>query len=277
MIDAHQHFWRVDRGDYFWMPEDPSSVLRRDYGPADLKPLLDRYGITGTVLVQAAPTEAETAFMLDIAAREPSVKAVVGWVDFERSDAPERIAELAGRDGLVGVRPMIQDLPDDDWMLRDDLAPAFQALIDHGLRFDALTFPRHLPRLLTLIDRWPDLKTVVDHCSKPQIRHREFQPWADHMRAVAEHPHIVCKLSGVVTETDGGWTVDDIRPYVEHVVTAFGAERVMWGSDWPVVNVAGGYERWREAAEAILAGLPASERAAIFGGTAARFYGFQTE
>lgn len=274
MIDAHQHYWQVSRGDYFWMPDDPDSPLTRDYGPSDLEPILKTYGITGTVLVQAAPTEAESEFMLSIADRTPSVKAVVGWVDFQRSDAPDRIAAFAEREKFVGFRPMIQDIPDDDWMLRADLAPAFKAVIAHGLRFDALTFPRHLPNLLTFIDRWPDLQIVVDHCSKPQIRHQEFQPWADHMRAVATNPAIVCKLSGVVTESNPDWTIDDIRPYVEHVVEVFGPDRVMWGSDWPVVNVAGGYERWRDAAETILAGLSEGEKSAIYGGTAARFYGF---
>ncbi len=274
MIDAHQHYWQVSRGDYFWMPDDPDSPLTHDYGPSDLEPILEKYGITGTVLVQAAPTEAESEFMLSIADRTPTVKAVVGWIDFQRSDAPDRVAAFAEREKFVGFRPMIQDIPDDNWMLRADLAPAFEALMAHRLRFDALTFPRHLPNLLTFIDRWPDLKIVVDHCSKPQIRYQEFQPWADHMRAVAANPAIVCKLSGVVTESNPDWTVDDVRPYVEHIVDVFGADRVMWGSDWPVVNVAGGYERWRDAAETILAGLSDAEKSAIYGGTATRFYGF---
>ena len=272
MIDAHQHFWRLDRGDYYWMPQDPDSALRQDYGPADLHPIAEKYGITGTVLVQAAPTEGETWFMLDIAKNEPLVKGVVGWTEFEAEDAPERIAAL-GREGkLVGFRPMIQDLPDDGWMLRDDLAPAFQAIIDNDLAFDALTFPRHLPNLLTFIARWPDMRIVVDHCSKPQIRDDEFQPWADLITAVAGHPGICCKLSGIVTEARPDWTVEKLRPYAEHVVSAFGPDRVMWGSDWPVVNLAGGYERWRDAAETIFSGLSGAEKDAIFGGTATRFY-----
>lgn len=272
-IDSHQHYWQVARGDYFWMPPEPDSVLRKDYGPEDLEPFLDRYGIAGTVLVQAAPTEAETDFMLSIAAREPTVRAVVGWVDFEADNAPERVAAMAKRDKLVGFRPMIQDIPDDDWMLRDDLAPAFQAAIDHDMTFDALTFPRHLKNLETLIDRWPALRIVVDHCSKPQVRDRAFDGWADDLRRIADVPHVVIKLSGVVTEANPDWSVDDIRPYVEHVVETFGASRVMWGSDWPVVNVAGGYDRWREAAETILEDLPDADLADIWGGTATRFYG----
>lgn len=272
LIDAHQHFWKIDRGDYFWMPDEPGHVLRRDYGPADITAYLDKYAIEGTVLVQAAPTEDETHFMLNIANSDSRVKAVVGWTDFEAPNAADRIAALGALPKLSGFRPMVQDLPDDHWILRDDLAPAFQAIVDHDLTFDALTFPRHLPQLMKFIDRWPEMRIVVDHCSKPQIRDEQFQPWADFMRAVAEAPHIVCKLSGIATEANADWTLDDIRPYAEHVIEVFGPERVMWGSDWPVVNVAGGYERWRDAADALTSGLQREDRSAIFGASATKFY-----
>jgi L-fuconolactonase len=270
-IDSHQHFWQIGRGDYHWMSPGLTKIYR-DFGPADLQPFLAHYGIAQTILVQAAQTVEETRFLLDIARKTPFVAGVVGWVDFVDAHAAQIIAWLAEDELLVGLRPMVQDMPDDDWLVGSRLAPAFHALVDHGLVFDALVFPRHLSRLLVVADRHPDLTIVIDHGAKPAIRERRLDPWQADMAALAGRGNIVCKLSGLVTEAGTGWTVDDLRPFVDHLLEVFGPGRLLWGSDWPVVNLAGGYESWREAAEILLAPLTPADRAAVLGGNAKRVY-----
>jgi L-fuconolactonase len=275
MIDAHQHFWNPARGDYGWMPKD-NAVLSRVYGPADLAPELARHGIGKTVLVQAAPSVAETEYMLGIADATPFVAGVVGWVDFERPAGRAELKRLAGHPAFKGVRPMIQDIPDDAWMLRDDVQWAYRAVIDEGLTFDALGFPRHLGHFLTLLKRYPEMRVVIDHCMKPQIRAHSaaaFRHWAEGMARLAGETAAFVKFSALVTEANPGWTVADLKPYVDHVVAVFGAERVMWGSDWPVCLLAASYDAWRAAAQKLVAQRSEAERAAIFGGTAALFYG----
>lgn len=271
MIDAHQHFWSPDRGDYRWMRPD-DEVLWRDHGPHDLLPHLHRHGIAATILVQAADTAAETRYLLDIAERTSFVAGVVGWADLAAPDAPQVIAALADERLLVGLRPMVQDIPDDEWLLRPELRPAVVAMVAHALCFDALVFPRHLSRLLVFLDRYPDLPVVLDHAGKPGIREAGFDPWRADIAAIAARPRTVCKLSGLVTEAADGWTVMDLRPYVEHLLSVFGPQRLMWGSDWPVVNLAGGYDAWRAATVDLLSGLSAADRAAVLGGNAARCY-----
>jgi L-fuconolactonase len=271
MIDAHQHFWQVERGDYGWLTPALGPIFR-DFMPEDLAPILARHGITGTILVQAAPTVAETRFMLDIARATPFVKGVVGWVDFEAADAVDTIAALAGDSLLVGLRPMVQDIADDDWLLRPAIATALDAMVAHHLVFDALVLPRHLPRLQELIARHPALAVVVDHGAKPLIRERIMEPWATDMAAIAAAPHVMCKLSGLVTEAAAEWQASDIAPYAAHILKAFGPHRVLFGSDWPVVNLAGGYDRWRREATGFIQHLGAVERGAILGDNARRLY-----
>ena len=270
-IDAHQHFWRLDRGDYGWLTPAAGS-LYRDFMPADIEPLLARHGIDATILVQAAPTVAETDFLLAVAARAPFVAGVVGWVDFAAADAVATIARLAGNPLLVGLRPMVQDIGDDEWLLRTDLAPGFAAMARHGLVFDALVLPRHLPRLLVLLDRHPDLRVVLDHGAKPQIREKKLDPWRADVAAVAARPQTSCKLSGLVTEAAVAWRTGDLRPAVEQLCAVFGAGRLLWGSDWPVVERARGYDAWRSASLELLAPLSAWDRKAVLGGNAASIY-----
>lgn len=270
-IDAHQHFWAPARGDYGWLTPD-LGPLYRDYGPDDLKPHLARHGIARTILVQAAPTLAETDYMLGIAAGEPAVSGVVGWVDFTQPDAPETVARLAANPLLVGLRPMVQDIADDDWLVGPELAPAFRALVHQKLVFDTLVLPRHLSRLIVVVDRHPDLPVVIDHGAKPFIREGRLDPWRADMAALAARPSVFCKLSGLVTEAAVDWNVESLRPYVNHLIAVFGPERLIWGSDWPVVNLAGGYDHWREASLQLLAELSEAERGAVLGGNAARIY-----
>ena len=270
-VDSHHHVWSLSRGDYGWLT--PDLPIHRDYTIDDLRPLLG--DITTTVLVQAAPTEAETAFMLDVARDSAGlVRGVVGWVDFARHDAPPRIAALAGEPLLKGLRPMLQDIAETDWILCDAVRPAIEAMVSVGLRFDALVQPRHLPVLTRLCALHPELQLVIDHCAKPEISSGGWQPWADDLAVVARETSALCKLSGLVTEAGRDWSVNNLRRYADHVILCFGTDRVMWGSDWPVVNLAGGYGRWREASEQLLASLSAGERDAILGGNALKFYDF---
>lgn len=271
-IDAHQHFWDIARGDYHWLTPELGPIYR-NFLPSDLAPNLEAHGISGTILVQAAPTLAETRFMLSLADNSPAVKGVVGWVDFESTDAPQIISDLAAHPALVGLRPMIQDIEDDDWMLRDNLTPAFEALIANDLTFDALTFPRHLENLSALLIRFPDMRVVIDHGSKPLIRDSLIDDWAASMKQLAADTNAFCKLSGLVTEAKPDWSVDDLRPYVDHLLSTFGPQRILWGSDWPVCLLASSYERWVEATEILLNGLTPDEKDAVLGLNALRAYG----
>jgi L-fuconolactonase len=270
-IDAHHHVWSLARGDYGWLTP-ALGPIHRDFSISDLAPHLAAADIEGTILVQAAPTEAETMFLLDIAAKAQVVRGVVGWTDFDAADGGERIDALAAHKLLVGLRPMVQDIPDDDWLLRPALAPLLAAMARSSLVFDALVLPRHLPRLLRVVDDYPELQFVLDHCAKPRLATGELAIWQGDIASLAERPNTVCKLSGLVTEAAPDWQIADLRQAVDHVVACFGPHRLLWGSDWPVVNLAGGYEKWLAAAETMLAGLSFDENAAIFGGNAARIY-----
>jgi L-fuconolactonase len=273
-IDAHQHFWRRDRGDYDWLTP-ALEPLWQDFLPDDLAPLLARHGIAGSVLVQAAPTAAETDYLLLLARTQSVIRGVVGWADLAAADAPARIAALAAQPRLVGLRPMLQDLPDDDAILDPALQPALAAMAAHGLALDALIRPRHLPRLLTLRDCHPDLKIVIDHAAKPDIAGGDLAGWARDLASVAADGRMHCKLSGLVTEAAADWQPADLKPVAETVLAAFGPDRVMWGSDWPVLNLAGRYDQWVAATDELLAGLDAAAEAAVRGGTAVRFYGLE--
>jgi L-fuconolactonase len=274
MIDAHQHFWSLTRDDYGWLSPD-DAVLYRDFGPEQLEPHIAEAGISRTVLVQAAPTLAETHYLLGIAAATDWVAGVVGWVNLEAAEVERDLDTFVSHPAFRGVRPMIQDMADDDWMLGDSLTRGLQALNQRQLTFDALVLPRHLPRLIRLLDRHPDLRVVVDHAAKPSIRTGDFDAWASDMNRLASQTSACCKLSGLATEAAENWTASDLRPYVVHLLQCFGPQRLMWGSDWPVVDLAGGFDRWRQASVELLEGLGDPDRAAILGENAARFYALE--
>jgi L-fuconolactonase len=270
-IDAHQHFWRLSRGDYGWLTPN-LDVLYRDFEPPDLLPLMQGAGVERSVVVQAAPSVAETRFLLGLADTTEWIGGVVGWIEMASGDAVETLEALATHRALRGVRPMIQDIPDPDWMLGDALTPAFEALERCGLVFDALVTPVHLPRLGSLLKRHPALTVVVDHGAKPDIAGGGTETWARDIARIAGDTAACCKLSGLVTEAASDWDDAALRPYVDHLLDCFGPERLLWGSDWPVVELAGGYAAWREASLRLLAGLSADQSAAILGGNAARIY-----
>lgn len=274
-VDAHHHVWAVSRGDYGWLQPTPSlAPIYRDFAITDLRPLLAAVGIDATILVQAAPTLAETRFLLDVARESGgTVRGVVGWADLSAADAVETLGALARDPLLKSVRPMLQDLADPEWIARSVVQPALAALPELGVRFDALIKPAHLRPLLRVMERHPDLEVVVDHCAKPDIAGQRWQPWADDISALARETSAHCKLSGLVTEAGTRWSVDTLRRYVDHMLDCFGPKRVLWGSDWPVVTLAASYEAWSSATDTLLAGMLPVDREAIRGDNARRFYG----
>jgi L-fuconolactonase len=274
-VDAHHHVWRLDRGDYGWLqPTRDLAPIYRDFDLTDLRPRLAEARVGSTVLVQAAPTVAETKFLLDVTrASDGLVQGVVGWADLAAPDALDSLSTLARDPLLKSVRPMLQDLADPGWIARAEVEPALAALPRLGLRFDALVKPPNLRALLQVIERHPELQIVIDHCAKPGIAAREWQPWADDLELIARNPSVHCKLSGLVTEAGAGWTTDRLRRYVDYVLECFGPGRVLWGSDWPVVTLAASYAEWSDATDALLHGLSSDEQQAIRGDNARQFYG----
>lgn len=268
-IDAHQHFWllRDRRGE--WPPPELAAI-HRDVLPADLEPLLRSCGVGGTVLVQTRQSGDDTRFMLDLAGRHSFILGVVGWVDLKAPDAPGEIARLAAHPALKGLRPMLQDLDDPDWIADPALDPAVAAMRAHGLRFDALVTPAHLPALTAFATRHPDLPIVIDHGAKPRIATGEFAGWRRAMAGLAALPALHCKLSGLLTEAGGRREPAALRPYVETLLELFGPRRLLWGSDWPVLLLAGEYGEWLAMCLDL---VPEGDHAAVFGGNAAAFYG----
>ncbi|MCA1442220.1 amidohydrolase family protein [Ensifer sp. IC4062] len=271
LIDAHQHYWTLGLGHNNWPGPDLAPIYR-DFGPEDLKPNLAAAGILRTVLVQAAPNVKETEFLLSLAEREDTVAAVVGWVNILAADAVSEIRRLKASPKLKGIRPMLQSILETAWILQPQAIATLQALPGLDMRFDALIQPRHLPIIAALADEVPDLAIVVDHCAKPFIAAGKLEPWQSDMAALARRPNVHVKLSGLVTEAGGGWSVERLRPYAAHILDVFGTDRVMFGSDWPVVLLDAEYGAWFAAAQELTAHLTPSERENVFSGTAARFY-----
>lgn len=274
-IDAHQHYWTLGLGHNDWPPPELAAI-HRDFTPDDLRPHLAAAGIARTVLVQAAPNLAETAFLLEVAEREETVAAVVGWVDVWSPKASLDLERLKRHPKFRGIRPMLQGIEDTFCVLQPEAIRTLEMLPELDLRFDALIQPRHLPVMSALADRLPDLPIVVDHGAKPLIAEGTLEPWCADMRALSRRPNVCVKLSGLVTEAGSGWTVERLRPYVLHLLDVFGPERMMFGSDWPVVDLDANYEKWWIAANELLRDLDERARAAVFGGCAARFYGIDS-
>lgn len=271
-IDAHHHLWQLSRGDYDWLTP-AAGVLYQDFSTADLEPLLKPAGIDASILVQAAPTEAETGFLLHTATVTPWIRGVIGWTDLSAKDAGHIIDQFAWHEYLVGMRPMLQDLSDPDWILRPAVEPALRAMAETGLVFDALvrTPQRHV--VPELARRHPDLKIVIDHAGKPAIAEGVDDTWRGFIEAAAAHPNIAIKLSGLLTEAPAGARADDLLPFVQILLDTFGPERIVWGSDWPVLLLNGSYDRWSAMTDALLSHISARDIAAIRGGNAARIYG----
>jgi len=270
-IDAHVHFWELARGDYDWMTPDLVDIYR-DFGPEHLRPYLTAADIDEIIVVQAAATVAETEFILRIAEDTDFVSGVVGWVDLASPEAPDTLARLSENPNLKGIRPMIQDIPDHDWMLQDTLTPGMQSIAQLGLSFDCLVRPLHLKNLCKLLNRHPDLQVIINHCAKPDMADESFDSWAKDMKRLAEQTSAFCKFSGLVTEVGADWKTNQLRRHTEHILQCFGPDRLIFGSDWPVVNLAGDYQAWINAANDLLSDLSVHERARIFGENAVLAY-----
>jgi L-fuconolactonase len=272
VVDAHFHCWRLDRDDYGWLTP-ALAPIHRDIAIADWQRESQPCGVQAGILVQAAPTEAETRFLLDQARGDDAVLGVVGWIDLLATDAPQRIAALASAEPkLRGLRPMVHDIADPDWIVQPRLAPALDVMSAHGLVFDALVRPLHLPRLLALSERHSTLRIVIDHGAKPDIASRQWEPWASDMQALAGRRNVVCKMSGLLTEAGPRPPRDAVRSWCDHLLRCFGPQRVLWGSDWPVLELAASYGHWWQDTQAVLEPLSVEDRQAVLGGNACRVY-----
>jgi L-fuconolactonase len=273
-IDAHHHLWRLARGDYGWLTP-AMGVLHQDFEPEMLRPQLLAGGVGATILVQAAPTQAETDFLLATAQAHPWIAGVVGWTDLAAPDAAARVTNLARRPGLVGLRPMLQDLEDRAWILDRAVAPGLEAMTRQGLVLDALVRDDQLGVVAQLAARHPRLNIVLDHAGKPIFDPAGLRAWEAGIRAVATAPNTSVKLSGLLTQAPPGADASVLRPVLSALLDAFGAERIVWGSDWPVLTLAGDYAAWLDITSSLLAPLGETQRAAIMGGNAARLYGLK--
>ena len=271
-VDAHQHFWHYSSEEYDWI-DDSMQVLRRDFLPADLAPLIAANGIDVSVAVQARQTEEETAWLLELADSSDIIAGVVGWTDLRAPGLGERLAEYASYPKLKGFRHVLQG-EDNAFMLHPDFVQGVTALYDYGLRYDILVFERQLAAVRTLVGELPPLPLVIDHIAKPDIRNASYADWAEHMTAIARHDNAWCKVSGMVTEADWhNWSQQTFERYLALVFDAFGDDRVMFGSDWPVCTVAADYARVADiVADFVARHCPAAE-ASVFGGAATAFYG----
>jgi L-fucono-1,5-lactonase len=271
-IDAHHHFWNYTPVEYGWIGED-MEVIRRSFLPADLKPEITRNGIDGVVSVQARQTVEETEWLLQLAHEHKFIRGVVGWVPLAHPNVATVLDRLAANKHLKAVRHVIQDEPDDRYILREDFNAGIGVLRDYGLAYDVLIFERHLPQAIEFVDRHPNQVFIVDHLAKPRVRDGADSPWREKMRELAKRAHVYCKLSGLVTEADPRrWTEEALRPYIDTVLEAFGPERVMFGSDWPVCLLASKYGQWVEIVSRAIANLSPHEQARVMGGTAVEAY-----
>lgn len=274
-LDAHQHFWNYDAKQYPWIT-DELERLRRDYRPEDLARELAAAGLDGSIAVQARQTAEESRWLLALADRHPVIRGVVGWVDLRAETVEESLAELSRHPRFVGVRHVVQDEPDDAFMLRPDFLRGIGKLKQFQLAYDLLLFPKHLPAAVKVVEQFPDQRFVLDHMAKPSIKTGTQSPWDEHMRELARHSNVWCKLSGLVTEASWGrWTQTDFRPYLDVVFAAFGEDRLMFGSDWPVCLLSAGYADVHGIVRNYLQSFPEGVRRKIFGENAARFYGIR--
>lgn len=272
-IDAHQHFWHYSAAAFPWIGANMQR-LARDYLPADLAPELQQSGIDGCIAVQARADAQENDFLLELAAANPFVRGVVGWTDLCAPDAADVVAALAQHPKLRGLRHLVQDEADDAFVLRADFQRGVASLAAHALVYDVLIHPRHLPAAVRFTAALPEVTFVLDHLAKPQIRAARREPWERDLRALAEQPHVACKLSGLVTEaTWHDWRNDDFRFYLDTALDAFGPQRLLFGSDWPVCLLgAADYRAVHDLVATWAQTLSASERNALFGDNAARIY-----
>lgn len=272
VIDSHQHFWQVGRFDYPWMTSD-LGVLYRDYVPRDLEPIIESNRVTKTVLVQASNSVGESHWLLNLADENSFIAGVVGWVDLMSSSVDAQLDELTAHPKFKGVRHLVESEPNDDWLIQPAVLSGFRQLSRYGLSYDLLVHTRHLKYVPQVVESAPDLAFVIDHLAKPPIAKKEIKQWSQALKPLASYPNVHCKVSGLVTEANWtSWQSDDLRPYVEYALELFGADRLMFGSDYPVCLLAASYDRVLDAFQEILEPLTESDRDKIFSNNAAKFY-----
>ena len=274
IIDAHHHFWDPSRGDYSWMPQD-NKILNRKYDLEDLAKDSRSIDLYKTVLVQAAATNAETEYMLNIAENSDLVSGVVGWVNFEDPNQLKQLKTFAKNPKFVGVRPMIQDITDENWVLNKDFDIFFKTIIDLDLSFDALGFPIHLDNFYIIASKYPSLRFVIDHLTKPKICNndqKEFDHWKNGMSKFSNLDNVYCKFSGMVTEACKNWTEDDLKLYTNEIFQIFTDKKILWGSDWPVCNLRTDYIGWFNTAQNLTNNLSLDQKQNIFYENAIKFY-----
>jgi L-fuconolactonase len=270
-VDAHQHFWQYTDEEFGWINE-PMAAIRRDFLPADLLPSLDEAGIAATVAVQARQSLAETEWLLELADAQSRIAGVVGWVPLVDPNVEQTLERLSANPKLRGVRHVLQG-ETDEYMAREDFHADIALLQQYSLTYDVLILERQLPAAVRFVDKHPNQPFVLDHIAKPLIAAHQLEPWRTQIRELARRSHVSCKLSGMVTEADfNRWTVEDLRPYAETALEAFGPERLLFGSDWPVCTVASSYVRWANVVRDLVSGLSPDEQEMIFGRNAVRFY-----
>jgi len=276
IIDAHQHFWDLSKSDVFnyeWLKSEDHAAIDRSFLPRDLKPLIDAAGVDRTVFVQTQHTPAENRWVLQLAEEHDWIAGVVGWVDLASPDCAEQVAEFKAHPKFCGVRHITQDEPEDDFIVRQDVIGGLRVLEEQGVPFDLLFYVKHLRHAQALGEMLPELPMVIDHLAKPHIREGIVDDWEANFRAAARHQNIYCKLSGMITEAHWqNWSPADLQPYVDIALDAFGPERLMFGSDWPVCELAGTYQQVFDALQECLSSLSEAERSRIFSGTAIEFY-----
>ena len=275
MIDAHQHFWQLSQPfRYGWLDAPALAPIKRNFLPEHLEPLLAKTPIRRSIFVQTQHDVAENRWVLELAERHPFIAGVVGWVDLASPACEAQLLEFKAHKKFVGVRHVTQDEPDDDFIVRADILRGLKVLEKHHVPFDLLFYVKHLCHVPALARHLPALPMVIDHLAKPNIKDLRTDDWLPHFRTAGAFPNVYCKLSGMITEADWRhWTAADLKPYVQTALEVFGPQRCMFGSDWPVCELAGSYPQVYEALSDALGPISADERQQIFGGTAARFYG----
>lgn len=272
VVDAHQHFWDIDRFDYWWLTPE-RKVLRRNYLPDDLNPLLDETGVNDTVAVQAHESFQETEWLLELASSNEFIAGVVGWVDLKSRDVASALDVLQKHPKFKGIRHPVEAELDDAWILREELRPGFTELERRDIPFDLIIWPRHLKYLAAMKGKYPGLRLVIDHIASPPIAEGKMDGWNRDMETVARLPDVWCKLSGMVTRADHRkWKPENLKPYVDHVIACFGYDRLMFGTDWPISTLAGSYSKVVKALRSVLGPLREDDEAKVWGENARKFY-----
>jgi L-fuconolactonase len=274
IIDSHVHFWKYTKKRDVWM--DDMKILKQDYLPEHLSLTLKRNEVDGVIAVQADQSEVETRFLVELSKTHPIIKGVVGWLDLRAANLEEKLAEFSQYSIIKGYRHIVQGEPD-DFLLKEDFQKGVAALKSYNYTYDVLIYPRQLKAAASFVGKFPDQKLIIDHCAKPDIKNKKIEEWKTGMEEIAKHPNVYCKLSGLFTEAAWKeWSPSDFYPYLDIVFKAFGTDRLIFGSDWPVILVSGIYVQWKSLIEKYMENFAEEDKQKVFGENAGRFYELET-